>query len=83
MKQLIRIVPAAALVFIFGGCSSMNHDTSGSESQMHRADANCPPDKVGSAAGQGTNCRNDTGGASSTPSDSSNSNEPETTTPRR
>jgi hypothetical protein len=89
MKNSMRLVPALALVLAVGGCSMMGHsdqDRSGSSSSMHRADAtqpansdpnaNCAPDTIGSAAGQGSDCRHGTGGAATTPPDSSNSNEP-------
>lgn len=91
MHHSTNIVPALALVLACAGCSSMGHSdqsASGSSSSMHRADAggsqaptgdepvNCAPDKIGSAAGQGSNCRHGTGGATSTPPDASNSNDP-------
>jgi hypothetical protein len=89
MHHSISIVPALALVLACAGCSSMGHsDQSADSAKMHQADSsgsqaptgdepvNCAPDKIGSAAGQGSNCRHGTGGAASTPPDSSNSNDP-------
>lgn len=91
MHHSISIVPALALVLACAGCSSMGHSdqsANGAGAGMHRADSggsqaptgdeavNCAPDKIGSAAGQGSNCRHGTGGAASTPPDSSNSNDP-------
>src|SRR3569833_1987240 len=99
MIHSIRIFPALGLARVLGGCSLMrpsDHDSNGNGNGMHRADAtgsepartdpsdNCPPDKIGSGAGQGSDCRHGTGGATSTPPDSSNSNDPHTpTTPPR
>jgi hypothetical protein len=91
MHPFIRIVPALALVLACTGCSLMGHSdqsTNGSDTAVHQANSsgsqaptgdeavNCAPDKIGSAAGQGSNCRHGTGGAASTPPDSSNSNDP-------
>lgn len=95
MHRSINIVPALALVLACGGCSLMRHpdqNANGAGTGMHRADSsgsqaptgdeavNCAPDKIGSAAGQGSNCRHGTGGAASTPPDSSSSNNPNTPT---
>jgi hypothetical protein len=90
MHHSTSILPALALVLACAGCSSMGHsDQSANQAgaSTHRAVArdsrptgdepvNCAPDKIGSAAGQGSNCRHGTGGAASTPPDSSNSNDP-------
>lgn len=87
MNRSTTIVPTLALVLALGGCSLMRHSDNANESgDMHQADASkvqsgdaqadCAPDKIGSAAGQGSNCRHGTGGATSTPPDSSNSNDP-------
>ncbi len=91
MHHSIRIVPALALALAFTGCSLMGHSdqsANGASQPLHRADSsgsqaptgdepvNCAPDTIGAAAGQGSNCRHGTGGAASTPPDSSNSNDP-------
>jgi hypothetical protein len=98
MHRPIGVVPAFALALALGACSSMgqsDHQGSGPDG-MHRAEAsetapdngdsaaNCAPDRIGAAAGQGSDCRHGTGGATSTPPDSSNSNDPKApTTPPR
>ncbi len=100
MNHSTRIVPALTLALALVGCSTMGHsdqDTNGKSGEMHQAEAprterssadspaNCAPDRIGSAAGQGSDCRNETGGATSTPPDSSNSNDtnvPTTPPPR-
>ena len=90
MHKSTSIVPALALALACTGCSLMGHsDQSANQTgtRTHQAQAdesrptgdepvNCAPDKIGSAAGQGSNCRHGTGGAASTPPDSSSSNDP-------
>jgi len=93
--KLPQLLPALTLALALGGCSLMRspHHESNANDNMHRAEAtqptgdepvNCAPDRIGAAAGQGSNCRHGTGGAVSTPPDSSSSNEHNTpTTPPR
>jgi hypothetical protein len=88
MNPSSKILAAFAAALAICGCSTTqsDRDSNASGGGMHRAEAmpstsgdssvNCAPDKIGSAAGQGSDCRHGTGGATSTPPDSSSSNDP-------
>jgi len=90
MHHSIKILSAFAALVIATGCTTTEPDRGTDSSGMHRADStqaptgdepvNCAPDKIGSAAGQGSDCRHGTGGATSTPPDSSSSNNPDAST---
>jgi hypothetical protein len=96
MKNLYWLPLMTALGISLAGCSMMKSpdtESSGTNGTMHRADAGttaparqssgkCAPDKVGDAAGQGSDCSDTStsgsrsGGANPTPPDSSSSNDP-------
>ena len=85
MNPLFKTLSAFAILLAAAGCSTTQSDH-GSSRGMRQAEAtqspdadenvNCAPGKIGAAAGQGSDCRHGTGGAASTPPDSSSSNDP-------